>query len=232
MSFINKITAKQIIWGSVILTGIIGLLLLVRKLTPYKKNIVKTANEEWARFGYDTTGKDGKKIRKGKQEYESGYWQRVGDYWKQALNKNYTGKDRDVAWSSAFISWVMLKSGGLFNIPFRKSASHSTYIREYVKNRKDGNLKAPFVAYRLNEKPAEVGDLVCYSREGSSDMYDRTGAYKSHCDIVVAVDKKKNEIEVIGGNVAQSVSKKIVSTDSTGRVNAGGKWFAIIKNNA
>jgi len=63
-------------------------------------------------------------------------------------------------------------------------------------------------------------------------MYDRTGAYKSHCDIVVAVDNKKNEIEVIGGNVAQSVSKKIVSTDRTGRVNAGGKWFAIIKNNA
>ena len=61
-------------------------------------------------------------------------------------------------------------------------------------------------------------------------MYDRTSNYKSHCDIVVA--KRQGEIEVIGGNVAQSVSKKVVSTDGAGRVNAGGKWFAIIKNNA
>ena len=224
-----KFTPKQIIIGSIIFTGIIGILLLVRKLTPYKKNIVETANKEWKRFGYDTTGIDGKKIKKGRQENENGYWERVGDYWKQALNLGYTGKDRDVAWSSAFISWVMLKSGGLFGIPFKKSASHSTYIREYVKNRKEGK-NATFVAYRINEKPADVGDLVCYSRENASDMYDRTGAYKSHCDIVVA--KRKGEIEVIGGNVAQSVSKKIVSTDRTGRVNAGGKWFAIIKNNA
>jgi len=225
-----KITPKKIIWFSAILTGIIGILILIKKMTPYKKNLVKIANQEWARFGYDTTGKDGKKVKQGAKEYQEGFWQRVGDYWSEALGKRYTGKDRDVAWSSAFISWVMMKSGGLFNIPFKKSSSHSKYIREYVKNRKDGNLNAPFVAYRLNEKPAEVGDLVCYSRENSTDLYDRTGGYKSHCDIVVA--KRNGEIEVIGGNVAQSVSKKVLSTDSNGRVNQSGKWFAIIKNNA
>tara|TARA_R110000851_G_scaffold8011_2_gene30846 strand:+ start:26579 stop:27259 length:681 start_codon:yes stop_codon:yes gene_type:complete len=225
-----KFTSKQIIWGSVVLTGIIGLLLLVRKLTPYKKNIVKTATKEWERFGKNLVGKDGKSINKGRMEYENGYWQRVGDYWKQALKRNYTGKDRDVAWSSAFISWVMLKSGGLFGIPFTKSSAHATYIRDYVKNRKEGNLDAPFVAYRINEKSAEVGDLVCYSRENSKDMYDRTSNYKSHCDIVVA--KRPNEIEVIGGNVNQSVTKKILTTDQMGRVAMGGKWFAIIKNNS
>ena len=224
-------TPKQIIWASVILTGIIGALLLIRKLTPYKKNIVKTANDEWARFGYQTIGKDGKYIKQGAKEHHSGYWERVGDYWKQALGKRYTGKDRDVAWSSAFISWVMLKSGGLFSVPFRKSSSHSRYIREYVKNRKEGNLKAPFVAYRLNEQPVAVGDLVCYSRESSTDMYDKTGSYKSHCDIVVK--KRPNEIEVIGGNVNQSVSKKVLAIDNRGIMeNKSGKWFAIIKNNA
>ncbi len=225
-----KIKPKHIIIGSVVLTGLIGVLILVRKLTPYKKNIVKNANDEWARFGYDTIGKDGKKIREGAKEYDEGFWQRVGDYWQQALGKRYTGKDRDVPWSSAFISWIMAKSGGLFGIPFRKSSAHASYIREYVKNRKEGRLDAPFVAYRINEQPAEVGDLVCYSRESTTNLYDRTSNYKSHCDIVVA--KRQGEIEVIGGNVAQSVSKKIVSTDATGRVNAGGKWFAIIKNNA
>ena len=224
-----KLTPKQIIWGSVILTGIIGVLLLVRKLTPYKKNIVDTATKEWIRFGKNTVGKDGKSLNKGRMEYEDGFWQRVGDYWKQGVNKRYTGKDREVPWSSAFISWVMKKSGGLFKIPFRTSSSHSKYIREYVKNRKEGK-NATFVAYRLNEKPAEVGDLVCYSRESSKDLYDRTSGYKSHCDIVVA--KRPNEIEVIGGNVNQSVTKKILSTDQMGRVVMGGKWFAIIKNNS
>ena len=226
-----KLTTKQIIWGSVGLASILIILALIKRLTPYKKNIVKTATDEWARFGYQTIGKDGKYIKKGAKENENGYWQRVGDYWKQALGKRYTGKDRDVAWSSAFISWVMLKSGGLFSVPFRKSSSHSRYIREYVKNRKEGNFKAPFVAYRLNEQPVEVGDLVCYSRESSTDMYDKTGSYKSHCDIVVK--KRPNEIEVIGGNVNQSVSKKVLAIDNRGIMeNKSGKWFAIIKNNA
>ena len=227
----KKLTAKQILWICGGIAGLFIVLALIKKLTPYKKNLVKNANEEWARFGYQTI-KDGKVVKRGAREDEEGFWQRVGDYWRQALGSRYTGKDRDVAWSSAFISWVMLKSGGLFGIPFTKSASHSKYIRDYVKNRKEGKLNAPFVAYRINEKPAEIGDLVCYSRENNPDLYDKTGAYKSHCDIVVATNPQKNEIEVIGGNVAQSVSKRIVKT-TNGVVNDNNnKWFAIIKNNA
>ena len=190
-----KLTAKQILWISGGIAGIFILLAVIRKLTPYKKNMIKTANDEWAKFGYQTRDKNGTWIKEGGKEHKEGFFQRVGDYWREALGKRYTGKDRDVAWSSAFISWVMMKSGGLFNIPFRKSSSHSRYIREYVKNRKEGNTTAPFVAYRINEKPAELGDLVCYSRESSTDLYDKTGSYKSHCDIVVA--KRQNEIEVI-----------------------------------
>ena len=226
-----KLSAKQIIWISVGIASLFIVLALIKKLTPYKRNLVKKANEEWARFGYQTIGKDGKYIKQGAKEHQAGVWERVGDYWREALNKRYTGKDRDVAWSSAFISWVMMKSGGLFNIPFRKSSSHSKYIREYVKNRKQGKTKAPFVAYRINEQPVEVGDLVCYSRESTTDLYDKTGSYKSHCDIVVA--QRPNEIEVIGGNVNQSVSKKFLPTNSQGVLaDKKSKWFAIIKNNA
>jgi len=196
----------------------------------FKFDMLKVANQEWDKFGNQTIGKDGKYIKEGFKETDEGFWQRIGDYWSEALGQKYTGKDRDVAWSAAFISWVMDKSGKLFNVPFKKSSSHSTYIIEYVKNRKENKLTAPFVAYRLNEKSAEIGDLVCYSREGSADLYDRTGGYKSHCDIVVA--KRPNEIEVIGGNVNQSVTKKILSTNNLGVVDSKGKWFAIIKNNA
>tara|TARA_B100001057_G_C22866999_1_gene956987 strand:+ start:2059 stop:2742 length:684 start_codon:yes stop_codon:yes gene_type:complete len=226
-----KDSTRNIIIGTSIFAGVLVLFLATRKkISRYKRDVIKTANEEWARFGYTTLGKDGKYIKKGATEQQEGFYQRVGDYWK-SVGKNLDGRDWEVPWSSAFISWVMDKSGGTFGIPWRKSSAHASYIREYIQNRKNGNFNAPFVAYRLNEKPAEVGDLVCYSREGSDDKYDRTSNYKSHCDIVVAV--KKGEIEVIGGNVGHSVSKRILPTDENGIVTATNKdWFAIIKNNA
>jgi len=72
-----KLTTKQIIWGSVGLASIFIILALIKKLTPYKKNIVKTATDEWARFGYQTIGKDGKYIKQGAKEHHNGYWERV-----------------------------------------------------------------------------------------------------------------------------------------------------------
>jgi hypothetical protein len=225
-----KLKGNYIWWitGGIVLVA--GLYILLRKLTPFKKYVVENANKEWAKFGYQTRDKEGNWIREGHKEYEEGFWQRVGDYWRQAVNRNRDGKDRDMAWSSAFISWIFLKSGGLFRIPFKTSSSHSSYIREYVQNRKKGKTNAPFVAYRIYEKSAEVGDLVCYSREDEADLYDETGRYKSHCDIVVA--KRPNEIEVIGGNVNQSVSKKVLKTMAGRVIDDNNDWFAIIKNNA
>ena len=71
--------------------------------------------------------------------------------------------------------------------------------------------------------------MVCYARQNSIS-YDTTGSYKSHCDIVVST--KGNQIEVIGGNVNQSVTKKILRTDSKGRlIDDNYKWFTVIKNN-
>ena len=96
----KKLTAKQILWICGGIAGLFIVLALIKKLTPYKKNLVKNANEEWARFGYQTI-KDGKVVKRGAREDEEGFWQRVGDYWRQALGSRYTGKDRDVAWSSA-----------------------------------------------------------------------------------------------------------------------------------
>ena len=193
-----------------------------RAKSKFKRKIIDIANKEWEDWNKGKTS-----------EKSSSMYGRLKQYWDSIGWDESRWTPSGVAWSSAFISWVMAKSGGLFGIPFKKASAHATYIREYVKNRKEGKLNAPFVAYRINEKPAEVGDLVCYSREGSSDMYDRTSNYKSHCDIVVATNRKKNEIEVIGGNVAQSVAKRVLSTDPQGKVNDPySKWFAIIKNNA
>ena len=219
-----------------ILIGVgIGILALaffvIKKLTPFKKRVVDEANREWARFGYQTRDKEGNWIQEGYKENQDGWFQRVGDYWRNIGRNNIDGRDGDYYWSSAFISFIMGGVGRLFGIPFKETSSHSRYIREYVKNRKEGKTNAPFVAYQLHELPADVGDLVCYARGDTEDNpYDRTSSYESHCDIVV--NKTDTEIEVIGGNVRNSVSKKVLKAENGYITDTNNRWFAVIKNNA
>ena len=219
----NSKTKNILIW-SAISVGVIGISLLIIKLASKKKpkksklqkKIIDVANKEWTDW------------RKGKaKEDDSNMYDRLTTYWDNVGWKSSQWSPTGTAWSAAFISYVMRKggAGGLF----KYNASHSAYIRDAVKNRKE-NKKNPFKAYRLNEKAPEEGDLVCYSRETKTDLYDRTSSYKSHCDIVV----KKNSvnIEVIGGNVSHTVGKKVVPLNPDGTVKAGSvgkKWFAVIK---
>ena len=87
------------------------------------------------------------------------------------------------------------------------------------------------MAYRLSEKPVSLGDLVCYSRQSGVD-YDTTGSYKSHCDIVVKINKRKGTADVIGGNVSDGVTKKIIRIDRNGYLtDTNNDWFTIIKIN-
>ena len=202
-----------------------------RKKTPFKKAVVEEADKEWRRWGMQTRDKDGNWIKIGGKENKGGFIARVGQYWKNLGWNDVDGSSPDHYWSSAFISWIMGGVGRAFGVPFKETHRHSNYIQEYVQNRKQGNLNADYVAYRLHEKPAEVGDLVCYAREDTEDdPYDRTSKYASHCDIVVK--KTKDEIEVIGGNVGNSVSKKGLRAIDGYVVDDNNRWFAVIKNNA
>jgi hypothetical protein len=202
-----------------------------RKKTPFKKAVVEEADKEWRRWGMQTRDKDGNWIKIGGKENKGGFIARVGQYWKNLGWNDVDGSSPDHYWSSAFISWIMGGVGRAFGVPFKETHRHSNYIQEYVQNRKQGNLNADYVAYRLHEKPAEVGDLVCYAREDTEDdPYDRTSKYASHCDIVVK--KTKDEIEVIGGNVGNSVSKKVLRAIDGYVVDDNNRWFAVIKNNA
>ena len=218
---------KNIIYFSIgALIGITALALLVRKLL-VKYRVVSVAKREWEGWGMPTIEKDGNQSRMGGFEADKGFSERVNKYWREGTGQNYSGSDRDIAWSSAFISYIM-KQGGAGD-KFVYSPSHSKYITDSIANRKQGKLKEAFVGYRVSEVAPEVGDLVCYSRQGGVD-YDTTGSYKSHCDLVVA--KRPNEIDVIGGNVNQAVAKKILSTDSKGKLtDKKYNWFAVIKTN-
>jgi hypothetical protein len=202
------------------------LILVNNKLLSKKIKAVRLAKSEWEGWGKPLI-KNGANINIQGKEFKQGYIQRVGDYWSESLGLPYTGLDTGIAWSAAFISWIFKKTG--IN-DFKFSESHSTYIKEAVKERKNGNLKANFVAYKINEIAPQIGDLVCYSRENKTDLFDNQNNYRSHCDIVVS--KSKNEIQVIGGNVNDAVTKKILKIDFKGElVDTNNKWFAVLKNN-
>ena len=212
--------------GVVVMTTFI---LLFRKLrlTDFKRRLIDNANREWELWGKPLY-RLGEKVNAGETECFYIYKQRVGEYWKKGANKNLDGCDKSVPWSAAFISFIMKKTGA--GNEFVYSSAHTNYIRDAIKNTKSGK-KHTFMAYRLSEKPVSLGSLVCYSRQ-SGVNYNTTSSYKSHCDIVVKVNKRKGTAEVIGGNVSDGVSKKVVSIDKDGYlIDKNNDWFTIIKIN-
>src|ERR671917_24680 len=69
-------------------------------------------------------------------------------------------------WSAVFISWVMRQAGA--GSRFRYAASHQRYIAAAKANREAGDVNNPFWAFRLDELPPEVGDLVGAGNSGAT----------------------------------------------------------------
>lgn len=223
-----------IILGGFALLTIGGLLLTLRRKkvvgsnlkssntsSSFKTKLVDLANSEW-----DKWNKGGVRIKEGSQDT----LQDLRDYWEKGAgvkqnDKYYIGE----AWSSAFISYLMRTTGA--GDDFKYSSSHSQYIAQAVKNRKENNAKK-FKAYKPNEVDVQVGDLVCYPRQ-SGVTYDSGAGYKSHCDLIVSVSV--DNAVGIGGNVSDSVSKKNYALkdgkiDKSKDSKAYGGIFTVIKN--
>ncbi len=177
-----------------------------------RKLSAKNALEQYKNWGYG-------KIKEG----NSSTIKLLRDYWKSGAG--VTASDSwyiNNAWSAAFISWIMSISG---YDEFKRSGSHSVYIRDAIKNKKEN--KPGFKGYKPDDVKVEVGDLVCYPRQDGI-TYDTTGSYASHCDIVVSV--KNDKADTIGGNVSDSVSKTIVPLKN-GKIDLDKKpkYFVVIK---
>ncbi|MGK7929648.1 MAG: DUF2272 domain-containing protein [Spirulina sp.] len=186
----------------------------------FKNKLKEIAEREWEFFGKGT-----------RKESEEDFWQHISKYWREGVEINYVNTKAEVSspnfpWSAVFISWVMKQAGA--GDKFKYSARHSIYIRDAIKNRKNNVSDARFKGYKIDEMSPEVGDLVCAAREDGV-TYDTTTDYKSHCDLVVA--KRANEIDIIGGNVSNSVTRKTLKLDAQGKVKDTSRpWFAIVKN--
>lgn len=195
--------------------GVTALLIARRKRnvgkTPFRRRAVKIAKQEYKKF------QEGKLKETSPQVYDE-----LKKYWDELNWSEDRWSPTGVAWSSAFISYVMKKARAKDD--FGYGSSHSDYIVPAIKNRKENNSNK-FKGYRLNEKKVEIGDLVCYARQDGVN-YDTKGQYKSHCDIITEIDD--NYAYGIGGNVSDSVTKSKIPIKN-GYVQEGNKRFVVIK---
>jgi hypothetical protein len=219
------VNEKVKVWGilggvSLLTISLIYLFSKPKKQSSFKKKLVNLANEE-----FDAWNKNGR-IKEGSQDTLP----RLRKYWEEGSgikkDDNYYINE---AWSSAFISYLMRKAGA--GDDFKYATSHSQYIAQAVKNRKENNSKK-FKAYKPNEVKVKVGDLVCYPRQ-SGVGYDSGAGYNSHCDLIISIDG--NTAVGVGGNVSDSVSKKNYALKD-GKIDKSkdkkdyGGIFVVIKN--
>ena len=168
-------------------------------------------------------------------------WRRVADYWKgsgllwQSASRQGAGECSvpdpvplqsaacrafvvDTPWSATFVSFVMARAG----LPgFAPSASHVDYVRSAWAD--------PGSPYRLADperEPPSTGDLLCFVRGDAVMGYAGFLAFLQagdgnglamHCDIVVGANVGgDNRLHLVGGNVLQGVTARVLNLNRSG----------------
>lgn len=208
--------------------------------------ICRSALQEWEHWGRSTLNLITGVREIGKTEKSSGFAEYVyGTYYLDVVKKADPGNRQNMIdriaerkkphypWSAVAISCIM-KNAGITKEQFRFSQRHSTYIRAAVKAKKSGDTAAAYWGFRIDEAVPRAGDLIGHGRgnltfEEAQELYDREGSYESHADIVV--EARPGEIDVIGGNVSESVTKKTLATDPKSGIltDRSFPWFVVMK---
>ena len=188
------------------------------------ERMANIARIEWELWGKTEINIFGYKIKTGKQEhYKSASWM-VYRYWSVGCGiRTRNGQDREIPWSAAFISYVARMAGCGEDFPYHQS--HSVYLNKF----KDGNEF--FNLVEINTQEFKIGDLVAYHRVNWDLTFkNMPNRFNSHCDIITKITP--NYIEVIGGNVSHSVTKKIIPLKE-GKIDltrTKQNWFAHAQN--
>jgi len=203
-----------------------------------RQAIIARATREWEFFGRQTI------LFKGSEESipHVGAWEdddalysdRVNSYWRAAGKPNLYGMDCQQPWSAAFVSYIM-QGAGIPESQFTPAPAHWIYLSSLIDQ--SGSPGRYFVPRRVQDYSPNPGDLVCASRGsvrpatygGYTSAWALEGAY-THCDLVVA--KNGQSLDVIGGNVRNSVSKSTFDLDAEGHLLAVPRrpWFVILQN--
>lgn len=203
-----------------------------------RQALIARATEEWEFFGRQVVVlRDGEESipHVGAWEDEDGvYSARVNAYWRVVGKPQLDGMDCQNPWSAAFISWVA-QQAGVPESQLSAAAAHRVYLAGIITAAdQPGRF---FVPQRVADYSPKAGDLVCLAR-GASQV-SAPGEYvtaeslrgaQTHCDLVVA--NTGRTIEVIGGNVRNSVSKTVLELDSAGRLQPEPRrpWFLVLQN--
>jgi hypothetical protein len=140
----------------------------------FAEQVVAIATDRWNFFGRQTYDVTGHTVVSGHKKGEDGWFQRVGEYWVEGVNLHgIDGRNHDMPWSAAFISWVM-KNGGA-GTQFRYSSQHSVYIAQSIRDHLQGRTAAGYWGWRLNDLGPSVGDVVCWSRQRGIDFDHQNG---------------------------------------------------------
>lgn len=196
-----------------------------------RESMVLLAVQEWFRFGGETIRfpVNGKETieRAGTEEGDAFASPRVRDYWLAVDRPNLSGTDHDEPWSAAFISWD-IQSAGVPRDLFCPDARHTIYIERIANRAKEPG--AAFLPHHLADYRPKPGDLICASRAGGTTTLENLDRGPGHCDIVVAV--RPGEVEAIGGNVHDSVTRSVFPLDGQGFLSpiSARNFFTVIEN--
>ncbi len=169
-------------------------------------------------------------------------WKRVAEYWRgsgllwgmnsfpgaaacaRAFNTDFGSPDCrafliDQPWSAAFVSFVLVRAG----VPgFSPSARHIDYVRDaYL--RPDSS---PFLFVDPDTAVPTAGDLLCYVRGATAFGHAGLQAWIAanpdaslamHCEVVTASGDARTAAYLVGGNVLQSVTLRMLALNRSGR---------------
>lgn len=200
--------------------------------------IINAANTEWQYWGGSTWKVASSRISIFNKDSDSAFAKYVVDNYCKIVGDTPTAsaiQNDDYKWSAVGIAYFM-KTAGFTKSEFPFSSSHSKFIRHFVTAGKNEDANAAYWGYRLTEPGLRiaVGDLVGYGRgermtqDKANRLFDSASSYKSHTDVVVAV--RTDEIDVIGANVMDSVTKKTLKLDANGQIDDPTHfWFVLLK---
>jgi hypothetical protein len=200
--------------------GFVSRKFLRKPVAEAREALVAQAISEWLRF------------EKGLgRETVDPFFKYVGEMW-QAINLPHDGRDTDVFWSAAAISFMIRNAGKKFGKykKFRFAATHSKYIFDSISRRMSDDEATPFWGMRLFEVQPQLGDIICKWRETSQTFETAavSDAYKSHCDIIVRI--APDDLQAIGGNVGNSVNLTTYKKTPSGFVQRADNAFALLVN--
>ena len=193
------------------------------QLSQGREALIHQVFVEWERFNFGLG-----------REHNTPYYKFVGEMWKN-IHLNLDGKDRDIPWSAAAISFMVHNAGKALSETkypqFRFAAAHSRYVYDSIKKRRENNKNTPFWGFELHEHQPQIGDIVCRGRAGYDVDYQYASnhdSFKSHCDIIVCI--KEDVVIAIGGNVSHSVKRTEYDRTPDGYLDNSKNVYAILVN--